>query len=418
MSDVVIKVENLSKQYNLGELHHQTNSFRDKVTSFFKKDGSPKKVETLWALKDVSFEVKRGEILGIIGRNGAGKSTLLKILSRITKPTSGKALINGRVGNLLEVGTGFHPELTGRENIYLNSAILGMKKAEISNKFDEIVAFAEIEKFLDTPVKRYSSGMYVRLAFAVAAHLEPDILLVDEVLAVGDAQFQKKCIGKMGDEAKKGKTILFVSHNMAAVKNLCQSGIYIQFGKIAYHGSTEHAVDCYIRGNLVKKYSNRIGYSIDEKALMECRTKGFEISNVEIFNLSTPDLPVASGDNMRLRIYYRTSLKFISPAFILILKDQNGIEIFRLSNMPISGYVINNLFKDGYVDLEIKSLPLVKGTYYIDLGFVRESVEWYFHAENLIKFDVEGKDIYHSGLELDRSRGMIWIQHSWKHGEK
>jgi lipopolysaccharide transport system ATP-binding protein len=418
MSDVVIKVENLSKQYNLGELHHQTNSFRDKVTSFFKKDGSPKKVEILWALKDVSFEVKRGEILGIIGLNGAGKSTLLKILSRITKPTSGKALINGRVGNLLEVGTGFHPELTGRENIYLNSAILGMKKAEISNKFDEIVAFAEIEKFLDTPVKRYSSGMYVRLAFAVAAHLEPDILLIDEVLAVGDAQFQKKCIGKMGDEAKKGKTILFVSHNMAAVKKLCQSGIYIQFGEIAYYGSAEHAVDCYIRGNLVKEYSYRIGYSIDEKALMQCRTKGLEINNVKIFNLSTPDLPVASGDNMRLRIYYRTSLKFISPAFILILKDQDGIEIFRLSNMPISGYVINNLFENGYVDLEIKSLPLVKGTYYIDLGFVRESVEWYFHTENLIKLDVEGKDIYHSGLELNRSRGMIWVEHSWKHGEK
>ena len=200
---------------------------RAPAPSWLQRDGGNRRdrheQDTIWALKDVSFEVKRGEVVGIIGRNGAGKSTLLKILSRITEPTEGRAVINGRVGSLLEVGTGFHPELTGRENIYLNGAILGMTQAEIERKFDEIVAFAEIEKFLDTPVKRYSSGMYVRLAFAVAAHLEPEILLVDEVLAVGDAAFQKKCLGKMGDVAQEGRTVLFVSHNMAPYSD-CATG--------------------------------------------------------------------------------------------------------------------------------------------------------------------------------------------------
>ena len=206
----------------------------------------------LWALRDVSFEVKRGEVVGIIGRNGAGKSTLLKILSRITEPTAGSAKIHGRVGSLLEVGTGFHPELTGRENIYLNGAILGMRRAEIERKFDEIVAFAEIERFLDTPVKRYSSGMYVRLAFAVAAHLEPEILLVDEVLAVGDAQFQKKCLGKMGDVAKEGRTVLFVSHNMVAVQTLCQRAFWLDSGQLKAQGEVGTIVTTYLRAGLAE----------------------------------------------------------------------------------------------------------------------------------------------------------------------
>jgi lipopolysaccharide transport system ATP-binding protein len=202
--------------------------------------------DTIWALRDVSFEVRRGEVLGIIGRNGAGKSTLLKILSRITEPTEGRAVVHGRVGSLLEVGTGFHPELTGRENVYLNGAILGMRKAEIERKFDEIVAFAEIEKFLDTPVKRYSSGMYVRLAFAVAAHLEPEILLVDEVLAVGDVAFQKKCLAKMEGVACEGRTVLFVSHNMPAVKALCSEGIWLNEGEIRMVGTAARTVERYL----------------------------------------------------------------------------------------------------------------------------------------------------------------------------
>ncbi len=246
MSDIALRVEHLSKRYHIGHAQKRHDTLRDWLVDTaaapFRRNGQHAEDDTFWALKDVSFEVQRGEVVGIIGRNGAGKSTLLKILSRITDPTEGKATINGRVGSLLEVGTGFHPELTGRENIYLNGAILGMKRAEIDRKFDEIVAFAEIEKFLDTPVKRYSSGMYVRLAFAVAAHLEPEILLVDEVLAVGDAAFQKKCLGKMGDVAKEGRTVLFVSHNMAAIAQLCPLALVLRDGQMAFSGASAVAV--------------------------------------------------------------------------------------------------------------------------------------------------------------------------------
>jgi len=259
MSDTVIRVENLGKLYRIGK-REEYHTLRDSIAQSFSKGFSllrnlpssifhpPSTVEngTIWALKDVSFEIKRGEVIGIIGRNGAGKSTLLKILSRITEPTEGYAEIRGRVGSLLEVGTGFHAELTGRENIFLNGAILGMKKAEIERKFDEIVAFAEIEKFIDTPVKHYSSGMYVRLAFAVAAHLEPDILLVDEVLAVGDASFQKKCLGKMKDVAKEGRTVLYVSHQMASIKSLCSRAIQIHNGSLIQDGQPEVVVNHYL----------------------------------------------------------------------------------------------------------------------------------------------------------------------------
>src|SRR2546426_4046449 len=287
-SDVAIRCEGLSKQYRIGQ-QERYKALRDVLTDAaaapFRRfrtalergpqtadgrrraeegngadrpsavsgqpaaNGHPSAAaghpETIWALDDVSFEVKRGEVVGIIGRNGAGKSTLLKILSRITKPTKGCAEVRGRVGSLLEVGTGFHPELTGRENIYLNGAILGMRKAEIDRKFDEIVAFAEVEKFIDTPVKRYSSGMHVRLAFAVAAHLETEILIVDEVLAVGDLEFQTKCLGKMQDVTHHGRTILFVSHNMGAIKSLCTRAMLLDAGRLAFAGSVDGAVDAY-----------------------------------------------------------------------------------------------------------------------------------------------------------------------------
>ncbi|MCA1637048.1 MAG: ABC transporter ATP-binding protein, partial [Acidobacteria bacterium] len=240
----VIKAENLSKLYYLGA--GKSDSLRDAVMNFVKKPALSKEKHKLWALHDVSFEVKDGETLGIIGNNGAGKSTLLKILSRITKPTTGTAQLKGRVGSLLEVGTGFHNELTGRENIYLNGAILGMKRAEIEKQFDEIVAFSELEKFLDTPVKHYSSGMYMRLAFAVAAHLEPEILIVDEVLAVGDADFQHKCLDKMQAIMNEGRTILFVSHNMSAIMRLCSRAIALKKGKIVQEGATQTVVNEYL----------------------------------------------------------------------------------------------------------------------------------------------------------------------------
>lgn len=254
----VISVENLSKIYRLGQISTGTFAYdlsiwwakiRGKPNPMLRigeKDHGNRDGEELWALRNVSFTVKQGEVLGIIGRNGAGKSTLLKILSRVTAPTSGKVKVQGRIASLLEVGTGFHPELTGRENIYLNGSILGMSRREIERKFDEIVDFAEIEKFIDTPVKRYSSGMYVRLAFSVAAHLDPEILIVDEVLAVGDAEFQKKCLGKMGDVAKEGRTVLFVSHNMGAVTRLCRQGLWIDQGCIRLIGNVLEVTNHYL----------------------------------------------------------------------------------------------------------------------------------------------------------------------------
>ena len=276
MSKVVIKVENLGKQYRLGQvgtgtISHDLNRWwhrvRGKEDPYLRigdvNDRSAKGVSDLvWALKDISFEVKQGEVLGIIGKNGAGKSTLLKILSRVTAPTVGDIKVRGRIASLLEVGTGFHPELTGRENIFLNGAILGMTKVEIKSKFDEIVDFSGVERYIDTPVKRYSSGMYVRLAFAVAAHLEPEILVVDEVLAVGDAEFQKKCLGKMKDVSGQGRTVLFVSHNLSSVKQLCDKGILLVNGRLEFEGTKNEAIDRYLAGNqklgLANKYEKKV----------------------------------------------------------------------------------------------------------------------------------------------------------------
>ncbi|MBA4419985.1 MAG: ABC transporter ATP-binding protein [Anaerolinea sp.] len=265
MSDIAIRVINLGKKYQLGALGTNYRTLRDTIVDTFsattqallhagERAASPKADENrFWALKDINFEVKTGQVLGVVGRNGAGKSTLLKILSRVTEPTEGHAEIHGRVGSLLEVGTGFHPELTGRENIFLNGAILGMKRTEITSKFDEIVAFSEVEKFIDTPVKRYSSGMYLRLAFAVAAHLEPEILVVDEVLAVGDAEFQRKCMGKMSDVAQQGRTVLFVSHNMSAILRLTEETMILEKGKLVMRALTQQAVDYYLSSGLSRQ---------------------------------------------------------------------------------------------------------------------------------------------------------------------
>jgi len=280
MTDIAIRVEKLGKRYRLGQ-REAYKTLRDVVTDAFaapfrrwRSQNRPglqsaipnPKSEHIWALRDVSFEIRQGEVVGIIGRNGAGKSTLLKILSRTTEPTEGYAEFHGRIQSLLEVGTGFHPELTGLENIYLNAAILGMKKREIERKFDEIVAFSEIEKFLDTPVKRYSSGMYVRLAFAVAAHLEPEILLVDEVLAVGDAAFQKKCLGKMGEVAKEGRTVLFVSHNMGAVRSLCDRAILLDEGNVRIDGEPTEIIRAYLSSTNSGGFKSEVFWPNDAEA--------------------------------------------------------------------------------------------------------------------------------------------------------
>ena len=308
MTDIAISVQNLSKLYRIGGPQARYKTLRESLVDMaaaparrLRRLGQPSPDnETIWALKDVSFDVKKGEVVGIIGRNGSGKTTLLKILSRITEPTEGYAEIKGRVGSLLEVGTGFHPELTGRENIYLNGAILGMKRAEIDQRFDEIVAFSEIEKFLDTPVKRYSSGMYVRLAFSVAAHLEPEILLVDEVLAVGDAAFQKKCLGKMGDVASEGRTVLFVSHNMAAVRNICPRAIWLEGGSVLQSGDTLAVTEAYLRKSL------RADSLADVAALINSLPpdSAFRLEAVEVRQNSRPGNVVVNGQPVEIEIRY------------------------------------------------------------------------------------------------------------------
>jgi lipopolysaccharide transport system ATP-binding protein len=291
MGNVAIEAHGLSKQYHIGGPQQRYDRLGEQLVDALRAPlrragkllrgqatGAAELDEQIWALQDVSFSIDHGEVVGIIGRNGAGKSTLLKILSRITEPTAGYADVFGRVGSLLEVGTGFHPELTGRENIYLNGAILGMKRREIDQKFDEMVSFAEVKKFIDTPVKHYSSGMYVRLAFAVAAHMEPEVLLVDEVLAVGDAAFQKKCLGKMGDVAQEGRTVLFVSHNMGLMQSLCTRGILLQDGVVSADTTIDAAVEAYLT-TLEQPPSQNLGERTDRKGSGRVR-----LTNVEILN--------------------------------------------------------------------------------------------------------------------------------------
>ncbi|MDK3159969.1 polysaccharide ABC transporter ATP-binding protein [Kamptonema cortianum] len=341
MSDTVIKVENLGKKYLIGHQAAkgpQHNALRDvwmeQVRSLIRKTGDMfhgrqiiqgDEVEEFWALKDLNFEIKRGEMWGVIGRNGAGKSTLLKILSRITEPTEGRIHIKGRVASLLEVGTGFHPELTGRENIFLNGAILGMTRGEIRKKFDEIVDFAGVEKFLDTPVKRYSSGMYVRLAFAVAAHLEPEILVVDEVLAVGDAQFQKKCLGKMQDvSTKEGRTVLFVSHNMGAVLSLCTRALSLSNGRIMQLGGTEEVVRNYLSSG------NKFGNSgVFERSSDEC--KQVEILAVRVLdNIGQATGSIGHDSDWIIEVDYKISKDPGGLCLSIRLTDQLDVRIATL----------------------------------------------------------------------------------------
>lgn len=386
----IISVENLSKKYIIGHQQQERYSSLQEMLA-----GGAKKVmnklavrpgpetghqshEEFWALKDVNFEIKQGDRVGIIGRNGAGKSTLLKILSRITEPTSGRVKIKGRVASLLEVGTGFHPELTGRENIYLNGAILGMSKAEIKRKFDEIVEFSEVEKFLDTPVKRYSSGMYVRLAFAVAAHLEPEILIVDEVLAVGDAQFQKKCLGKMKDAGTSGRTVIFVSHNLAAVKTLCSSAIGLDKGKIVRSGPVSGVVEEYLSRDL-RSTSEQVWE-------IEALAPGNE--NVRAHKVK---VSAQNGDTTALTISTPLQLEFV---YSLLLEEALFYVGFHFKT--ISGECI---FVTGQIPRQVKkgmyssicSIPgnlLNAGTYTVHVYFVRDGNSVLFEMENPVTFEI------------------------------
>ena len=387
----IIKVNHISKRYKLGQIQGY-KTIRESLSNLFQpKKPSPLEGEArwggdyIWALKDVSFEVQPGEVVGIIGRNGAGKSTLLKILTRITEPTEGTAELKGRVSSLLEVGTGFHPELTGRENIYLNGAILGMRKAEISKKFDEIVAFAEVEKFIDTPVKRYSSGMYVRLAFAVAAHLEPEILLVDEVLAVGDAAFQKKCLGKMGDVAKGGRTILFVSHNMGAINQLCATTLWIDQGRIVELGPTNSIINKYLTdGNLGNAGEFRAHTVKDAPGNEKARLWRVSVKNDrnETTNLINADSPVI----IEIEYEIKTYLKNVRIAYRLIAND--GTIVFTSSDTDPQGYGIDR--KPGvYVSRGVLSGNFLNnGCYYVLVACSILGLEELFCVENIVNFTV------------------------------
>ncbi len=338
MDDIALRVEGLSKLYRIGGNREEYKTLRDTftdllVSSFHRAGklfrgggvGAAEHEETFWALKDVSFEIKRGEVVGIIGRNGAGKSTLLKILSRITEPTEGYADIHGRVGSLLEVGTGFHPELTGRENIYLNGAILGMRREEIERKFDEIVAFAEIQRFIDTPVKHYSSGMYLRLAFAVAAHLEPEILLVDEVLAVGDARFQKKCLNKMQDIGQQGRTILFVSHNLAAITRLCERVILLDEGRILRDGRPPQVVGAYLNPG--------VGTTAARVWPDSTQAPGGEIARLCAVRVRTEDGRITDTVDIRQPVGIEMEYEVLKPGYVLLpnydIYNEEGVHIIE-----------------------------------------------------------------------------------------
>ncbi|HPM28101.1 MAG TPA: ABC transporter ATP-binding protein [bacterium] len=388
MSDTIISANNIGKKYIIRHNQEAYLTLRDQIAEtsktlakkIIRPKVSPKKAEeTFWALKGLSFEIKQGERVGIIGRNGAGKSTLLKILSRITEPTTGEIRMEGRVASLLEVGTGFHPELTGRENVYLNGAILGMSKKEIARKFDEIVQFAEVERFLDTPVKRYSSGMYVRLAFAVAAHLEPKILIVDEVLAVGDTQFQKKCLGKMDEVARGGRTVLFVSHNMSAISGLCEKCILLDGGKIVSQGETSV---------VIKKYLKTQQVSSDGK--VDLRPQRMRKSSLEDSKFKFTDISIL---NSKQKI---SSHVFMNEPFTLVIKGEASEDIEESTigyNINSSlGFPLFNSFspekrvKKGSVKYEIDFSPniLAPGIYAIGLGANGEGiVDWIPEAINL-----------------------------------
>jgi homopolymeric O-antigen transport system ATP-binding protein len=388
MSDAIIKVQDLGKCYRI---RHQANGQRyvalrdviaEKAKNLLRRNGvaSQPSREDFWALRNVSFEVRQGEVLGIIGRNGAGKTTLLKILSRITEPTEGCVRIKGRVASLLEVGTGFHPELTGRENIYLNGAILGMSKSEIRKKFDEIVAFAETEKFLDTPVKRYSSGMYVRLAFAVAAHLEPEILVVDEVLAVGDVEFQKKCLGKMQEVSRGGRTVLFVSHNMAAIKSLTTRGLVLDSGQIAFLGPVAEAVDNYTARITAKKQSD------EGKA----RGRGTHTTLIDAALLDRAGRECGEyvpGEPMRLRVIVETdgTTNLSLDGFLL---DQSRAKLGYFSEHHFRGRLLPNRAGRYVYEIELPALWLASGSYSFDLTTAIPNVTWDHYVEDMVSFDV------------------------------
>ena len=420
MSDKAIIAEGLSKMYTIE--HKQKNesgslvgAFASGIGQLFNKEKAAQ-TEEFWALQDVSFEIRKGDRVGIIGRNGAGKSTLLKILSRIVKPTRGKVEYRGRMASLLEVGTGFHGELTGRENIYLNGSILGMTKKEIDSKFDEIVAFSEVERFLDTPVKRYSSGMYVRLAFAVAAHLEPEILIVDEVLAVGDASFQKKCIGKMEEVSERdGRTVLFVSHSISTVKKLCNYGILLNAGRVVEKGPIGTIVNAYENFNL-----NYLNGGTDAR-------EGFKYHNSapapEQFSIQSVLMKDAGEKIIDSCSTYQSIVfetEFYSPrdveqgSFNLFIKTLSEITILRFGTQPDKAFHFR--FKKGLnnIRLEVPRIPLPQGEYMVSIGLAVPMREWLLPSRDYFILQVEEKDVFNSAYPPLLDNSLAVTDYNWK----
>jgi lipopolysaccharide transport system ATP-binding protein len=423
MTDTVITIDKLSKRYRIGLKEEIPDTLAGalagfvrsplrnlkrlrSLSSFQSNSNGDDPEDVIWALKDVSFEVKQGEVVGIIGRNGAGKSTLLKILSRITRPTSGEALIDGRVSSLLEVGTGFHPELTGRENIYLNGTILGMRKSEIDRKFDEIVAFSGVEKFIDTPVKRYSSGMQVRLAFSVAAHLEPEILIIDEVLAVGDVEFQKKCLGKMGEVAQGGRTVLFVSHNMRAVTNLCEKAILLRDGKIAAFDETKAVVEAYLAA-----FSQRaVGMEITPDMHLKY-PPGLEIFRVELINRNDEVTDtLLMNEDFCIRLFYRIHQEEQSYRIGVMLRSSDDVRL--TTTVSTDDHVAHLSGKTGEIyraSVQMKNV-FVPGRYYIECAVKN------FH--NVVVDFVQGVPFSIEPVSLEtntnyREAGVVWLHPKW-----
>lgn len=425
MTKPVISVSNLGKKYRIGMRDKKSDTIMGSVLSglaspfhnlrnirnLAKLEGSDESI--FWAIKDVNFEVHQGEVLGIIGNNGAGKSTFLKILSQITEPSEGEVVIRGKVSSLLEVGTGFHPELTGRENVYMNGTILGMTKREIDFKFDEIVAFSGVEKHIDTPVKFYSSGMKVRLGFAVAAHLEPDILIIDEVLSVGDAEFQKKCLGKMENVAKQGRTVLFVSHNMSAVSNICSKVVLLRGGKIKLEGNTDFVIKEYLNDSSVAAstdISSREDRGGNQKVI---------VKNIEFLDIKsrTKIAEVICGEGVAINIHYNATDKYSESRIMelhigLPVYDDNHKFVTVLNN-KIRKETFKNIPREGIVCCEIPKLPLMFGKFYIDVlmavdGNMSDSIQ------NAMELNVLEGDYYKSGFPNAQNRQGIYIEHEWK----
>lgn len=408
---VAISVKQIGKQYQLaGGQRASYRTLRDTVVETFQKmRGSAvawKKPRAFWALRDVSFDIPEGGVVGIIGHNGAGKSTLLKILSRITKPTTGRVELHGRVGSLLEVGTGFHPELSGRENIFLNGSILGMSRREIQRRFDEIVAFSEVEQFLETPVKRYSSGMYVRLAFAVAAHLEPEILLVDEVLAVGDIQFQKKCLEKMQQVSRSGRTVLFVSHNLASVRTLCQTAITLEAGQVVGMGEADGQVRAYLQ-----KIASQSLTSLEKREDREGDGTA-RITNLVITDLQgEPVYHVFPGQGIRLVVKYKSQVVGKVPLVALSVLSADATKLFHVDNVT-RNQVLPVSKEEGEYVCTIPRLPLTPGLYQINACLLLNEIT-VDHVWTAATLEVLPGDFFNVGKVAEHFASVMYVDHDW-----